>query len=1058
MSTRLTYQGRYLKWQSKFATYGFDPLTEVYIAGMTTPPIKEHQMLIDMFIMQTKAIIAKADVMYLMNINDSDDSFRNLVKDTHHGTQYGALVFDPYWGFNNPDSTGYVNMNYTPSSDAIKYLLNDAGAAIYLDYEHSNTQLPFGCRKISVNSGLGLRINSVAFTNDAIAVNQTGESVSIQPFYKGLKLIRRTAASTTAMVNQNITTITGSGASISLPDQSCYLFRLNELATNYYTGGISFIYIGASLSDAEYSTLNDAVNDYLIQCLFLKYGKTNWGVQMAQSYFLSLHNFAKYEAWEVYEFIKRHQSDNGAPVNMIPYHSSHFGKDGTGWWTLSGVGATKTWDSSTLCMNINDVGVYAMIYSTILTSGKTYRVKFKYKSSAYTGPIRVYYDATNYYSAPVTTTSWQYYDSAFIINRTTLAIRIDVVFTGTVQFDDIEIYDTSPLTELSINSGAPGLTDWVSTTTPGLGDGWLAHFNPSLYGCIFTIVTGNGFTGNAQRAVANGSGGWGVIMAPTILIIGRTYIFTGKWRSSIMLYCNRNSGPVIFSLPANTGDASTFSKTWVCDYTNFYMGVNSNVDWFEIDEISIKEYQTSDTSTFNKCSNSGFGLGTDWINPTNGLAQGWTQVNGSNQLHSIVTGNGFTNSAQRAERANTLGIIYIVQSLVFTVLQPHTIYLKYRSNYPLYINGGGSNILIGSANTGDASIAAVNIVPISTTFYVGCVGNSVLDSWFEVDEICIIENTNIQFLYNFFGPNGLNKSVADYIMLFKAGGNLLANAWPKTGATLRWNQDSTITNSNTMPAYTRGTNLGIVTVTTTDGWSAITSINIAQTGSSVNSFYGNFPLLHKLKTSGIFSHRYMSNRIKLYFKNINTLGSLLTNECLMYNIEYPGYIKANLNELVINQLRYIIADSGSTSITEIIGDVTSITNQLTGSSQLSGININYRQDLIIGSLANLFIADSATNISFIYTSISIGTSMWNKNCALIDLTGCKLPTIAVNDQLKVINDYFTYPTVPIQNLTLNLSGTTMGIPTDGAVNSDLLTIIAKHMGQGFTATITVRTS
>ena len=84
--------------------------------------------------------------------------------------------------------------------------------------------------------------------------------------------------------------------------------------------------------------------------------------------------------------------------------------------------------------------------------------------------------------------------------------------------------------------------------------------------------------------------------------------------------------------------------------------------------------------------------------------------------------------------------------------------------------------------------------------------------------------------------------------------------------------------------------------------------------------------------------------------------------------------------------------------------------------------------------------------------------MWNKNCALIDLTGCKLPTIAVNDQLKVINDYFTYPTVPIQNLTLNLSGTTMGIPTDGAVNSDLLTIIAKHMGQGFTATITVRTS
>ena len=67
----------------------FDTITVNYISGMKIKPDYKHIKLIDEFVRKTKSILLKADVVYLMNINDTDDSFRNLVKDAHHGTIEG---------------------------------------------------------------------------------------------------------------------------------------------------------------------------------------------------------------------------------------------------------------------------------------------------------------------------------------------------------------------------------------------------------------------------------------------------------------------------------------------------------------------------------------------------------------------------------------------------------------------------------------------------------------------------------------------------------------------------------------------------------------------------------------------------------------------------------------------------------------------------------------------------------------------------------------------------------------------------------------------------------
>ena len=65
-------------------------------------------------------------------------------------------------------------------------------------------------------------------------------------------------------------------------------------------------------------------------------------------------------------------------------------------------------------------------------------------------------------------------------------------------------------------------------------------------------------------------------------------------------------------------------------------------------------------------------------------------------------------------------------------------------------------------------------------------------------------------------------------------------------------------------------------------------------------------------------------------------------------------------------------------------------------------------------------------------------------------------TSMVDSRLAYYNTMFAV-TPPIKNLTLNLSGATMGIPTGAGSNTDLLGILAKFTAAGFTATIIVRT-
>ena len=225
-----------------------------------------------------------------------------------------------------------------------------------------------------------------------------------------------------------------------------------------------------------------------------------------------------------------------------------------------------------------------------------------------------------------------------------------------------------------------------------------------------------------------------------------------------------------------------------------------------------------------------------------------------------------------------------------------------------------------------------------------------------------VDSAGTGYYYNTFGPSGLNKTTADWIGIMVTSSSTAVRSNTKTGAFIKWNCDGTIFTQNSMPAYTKGGNQGIITFTSTDLFLGVTSFNL--------------PVCNITHLSGI-----------LGFLNLTTFSC------------YSNYI-TNL----------------------ALPSTDKIINLSTYSNLLPSINN-------IGSV-NMSVDNEQNNV---------------------------YPTDMVNSRLAYYNAMFA-ATPPIKNLTLNLSGATMGIPTGAGSNTDLLGILAKFTAAGFTATIIVRTS
>jgi hypothetical protein len=270
--------------------------------------------------------------------------------------------------------------------------------------------------------------------------------------------------------------------------------------------------------------------------------------------------------------------------------------------------------------------------------------------------------------------------------------------------------------------------------------------------------------------------------------------------------------------------------------------------------------------------------------------------------------------------------------------------------------------------------------------------NSPYITYTQAEKDTILGRLSQSYIVNTFGPSGQKKTVCDFFMIFWNSNTttaLATRANTNSGATLRWNYGAgNIYTQNDLPGQV---NTGVISVSSTDGFSSLSLLNMRG-----NSFIRNFPI-----------------------------GSL------------PGsitYLSIYTNSF--------IGDWALKTLNNSFTSFNIFANKFSGSPPK--ISSHITNGLIYAVYSCEF--NSASNLT-----------EFRKAMTEFRLDGNALQTAKVDELLHNLNLYYT-ANAPTADCTINLSGATMGIPTGGASNSDIIALQNIWTAAGKTLTITVRTS
>lgn len=135
-------------------------------------------------------------------------------------------------------------------------------------------------------------------------------------------------------------------------------------------------------------------------------------------------------------------------------------------------------------------------------------------------------------------------------------------------------------------------TDWLDDNSDGVANNWAQQTGAGA--C--SIVTGNGFYGNAQRMNhVNGTLSQLQYFIDDGVTLGNTYNLSLKYRSddaSVRIYLRGSADAFILGLPANPGNAIEYSGSVVATASadlrlNFYILPGRPNCFIEVDEVRL---------------------------------------------------------------------------------------------------------------------------------------------------------------------------------------------------------------------------------------------------------------------------------------------------------------------------------------------------------------------------------------------------------------------------------------------------------------------------------------
>jgi peptidoglycan/xylan/chitin deacetylase (PgdA/CDA1 family) len=295
-------------------------------------------------------------------------------------------------------------------------------------------------------------------------------------------------------------------------------------------------------------------------------------------------------------------------------------------------------------------------------------------------------------------------------------------------------------------------------------------------------------------------------------------------------------------------------------------------------------------------------------------------------------------------------------------------------------------------------------------------------------ETLIKERLSEDYVVTTFGA-GLNKTICDFFIFFENSNittNLAGGTTTKTGDTLRWNYgDSNVYDQNNLPAQT---NNGVISVTSTDGFNAVTAISWITGNTFIGSFFDLNYYMPNITWLDI-----TANSFSGAFKNI---PSGVTWFKVSAN-DFTGAIPA-LPHVLVN-----LDISGNNFTSGIPAD-------LANNPHLTEFII-YQNPNLVGEIVNT--ASTVLNkIDCLGTKISgIHLSTYSMVMTLLRCSFCRIPSADLDVILSGMNTYYT-GTGAFTDCTLDFRAEFNGDITDGLNNTDYLSLNALWVTAGKTLT------
>ena len=243
-----------------------------YITGLVTSLSGGQILLLNTFVKSLKTGLGisrlneKFDIMHILAGETQESALRNIVKSEHTASAVGSPAFVALEGFTSIGNDSYVNTNFNPSTQGVKYTLNNASYGFYSRTARAGSSGVVSMGVISAGA------YSMIFAFDVGGASSFGylNNVAVSIYGAasdslGMRCMSRSGLNDMGIhVNKNHTN-NSTRVSSSIPIGNFYVGARNNNGTADAEDAIqmAFDFAGGNLSDAEIDILVDAFEAYM---------------------------------------------------------------------------------------------------------------------------------------------------------------------------------------------------------------------------------------------------------------------------------------------------------------------------------------------------------------------------------------------------------------------------------------------------------------------------------------------------------------------------------------------------------------------------------------------------------------------------------------------------------------------------------------------------------------------------------------------------------------------------------------------------------------------------